>query len=106
MITNLVANALSYTTAGHVRVSTYLQDDRVCLCIEDSGSGIPAEDLPHIFERFYRGHLVSKNDIPGTGLGLAIVKEIVDLHLGNIEVDSQPGQGAIFKVWLPLAQGV
>jgi signal transduction histidine kinase len=60
--------------------------------------------LPHIFDRFYRGHLVLKNDIPGTGLGLAIVKEIVDLHQGSIEVDSQPGQGTIFRVWLPVMQ--
>jgi PAS domain S-box-containing protein len=104
VITNLIANALSYTVAGNIRVSTYLQANRVCLCVADNGSGIPAEDLPHIFDRFYRGHLVLKNDIPGTGLGLAIVKEIVDLHQGSIEVDSQPGQGTIFRVWLPVMQ--
>jgi signal transduction histidine kinase len=104
VITNLIANALSYTTAGYVRVSTYSQDERVCLCVEDSGSGIPAEDLPHIFDRFYRGRLVLKNDIPGTGLGLAIVKEIVDLHDGYIEIDSKPGQGTAFRVWLSVMQ--
>ncbi len=103
VVTNLVANALSYTAAGDVRVSTYSQDNRVCLRVEDSGSGIPAQDLPHIFERFYRGHLVLQNDIPGTGLGLAIVKEIVDLHQGQIEVDSHLGQGTTFQAWLPAA---
>ncbi|HSD84054.1 MAG TPA: PAS domain S-box protein, partial [Anaerolineae bacterium] len=103
VVTNLVANALSYTTAGYVQVSTQLRNERVCLCVEDSGSGIPAEDLPHIFERFYRGQLVLKNDIPGTGLGLAIVKEIVDLHQGQLEVDSRLGEGTIFRAWLPMA---
>ena len=104
VVTNLVANALSYTTAGYVRVRADLRDKQVCLCVEDSGSGIPAEDLPHIFERFYRGHLVLKNDVPGTGLGLAIVKEIVELHQGQLEVDSRPGQGTTFRAWLPVAQ--
>jgi PAS domain S-box-containing protein len=101
VVTNLVANALSYTAAGYVRASTTAHGKRVCLSVADSGSGIPTEDLPHVFERFYRGHLVQKNDIPGTGLGLAIVKEIVDLHQGQIEIDSQPGRGTTFRVWLP-----
>jgi PAS domain S-box-containing protein len=104
VVTNLVVNALSYTAAGYVRVNTYSHDNRVCLCVADSGSGIPAEDLPHVFERFYRGQSVLKNDIPGTGLGLAIVKEIVDLHEGQIEINSQPGQGTTFRVWLPMVQ--
>jgi len=94
---------LSYTSAGYVHVSTYPENDEVCLRVADSGSGIAPDDLPHVFERFYRGQLVLKNDVPGTGLGLAIVKEIVDLHEGRIEVDSQPGRGTTFRVWLPLA---
>jgi signal transduction histidine kinase len=104
VVTNLVANALSYTTAGYVRVSTFAQDAEVCLCVADSGSGIALEDLPHVFDRFYRGQYVLKNDVPGTGLGLAIVKEIVDLHEGRIEVDSQPDRGTTFRVWLPVVQ--
>lgn len=103
VITNLIANALSYTAAGTVRVSTVAQEAEVYLCVADSGSGIAPDDLPHVFERFYRGKHVLKNDVPGTGLGLAIVKEIVDLHEGRIEVDSRPGQGTTFRVWLPLA---
>jgi len=101
VVTNLIANALSYTPAGAVRVSVYAENDQVCLCVADSGSGIAPDDLPHVFERFYRGQLVLKNDVPGTGLGLAIVKEIVDLHEGRIEVDSQPDKGTTFRVWLP-----
>jgi signal transduction histidine kinase len=103
VVTNLVANALSYTTAGYVRVSTLAQDAEVCLCVTDSGSGIAPEDLPHVFDRFYRGQYVLKNDVPGTGLGLAIVKEIVELHEGRIEVDSRAGQGTTFRVWLRVA---
>jgi two-component system, OmpR family, phosphate regulon sensor histidine kinase PhoR len=57
--------------------------------------------LPHIFERFYRGRHSHHADVPGTGLGLAIVKEIVELHHGQIEVNSQPDHGATFSVWLP-----
>jgi len=101
VVTNLIANALSYTSAGTVRVSTYAENDQVCLSVADSGSGIAPEDLPHLYERFYRGQHVLKNDVPGTGLGLAIVKEIVDLHEGRIEVDSQPDKGTTFRVWLP-----
>jgi two-component system, OmpR family, phosphate regulon sensor histidine kinase PhoR len=103
VVTNLIANALSYTSAGNVRVSTFAENAAVCLCVTDSGSGIAPADLPHVFERFYRGQHVLKNDVPGTGLGLAIVKEIVDLHEGRIEVDSRPGQGTTFRVWLPVA---
>lgn len=106
VVTNLVTNALNYTPAGYVRVSTYAENGEVCLCVADSGSGIAAEDLPHIFERFYRGQRVLKNDMPGTGLGLAIVKEIVDLHEGHIEADSRPGHGTTFRVWLPLASAI
>jgi signal transduction histidine kinase len=106
VVTNLVANALSYTSAGYVRVSTHAENNGACLCVADSGSGIAPDDLPHVFERFYRGQLVLKNDVPGTGLGLAIVKEIVDLHEGRIEVDSQPGRGTTFRVWLPLATAI
>jgi signal transduction histidine kinase len=100
VITNLVVNALNYTPEGYVRVSTHAQSDQVCLRVADSGSGIAPEDLPHVFERFYRGQRVPKNDIPGTGLGLSIVKEIVELHSGRIEVDSQLGQGTTFTVQL------
>ena len=103
VVTNLVTNALNYTPAGEVRVSTYLNSERdmACLQIQDTGMGIETEDLPHLFERFYRGERVGSSNIPGTGLGLATVKEIVDLHDGNIKVKSVPEQGSTFKIWLP-----
>jgi signal transduction histidine kinase/ActR/RegA family two-component response regulator len=107
VLTNLMTNAINYTPAGQVRVSTYLDADqrRVCLEVQDTGVGVEVEDMPHLFERFYRGQRVGSSNMPGTGLGLAIVKEIVDLHGGKIEVESQPDEGSTFRVWLPLERG-
>ncbi|MBZ0280442.1 MAG: HAMP domain-containing histidine kinase [Anaerolineae bacterium] len=101
---NLVANAIHYTPSGHVVISTALDipQKRVYLEVQDTGIGIPATDLPHLFERFYRGQLVHHTDIPGTGLGLSIVKEIVDLHGGTIEVQSTEGEGSIFRICFPV----
>lgn len=100
---NLIANALNYSTQGRVSVRTELDQDnhRIALEVSDQGTGIHPEDLPHIFERFYRGREVSQSAIPGTGLGLAVVKEIVDLHEGTIEVETEPGQGTTMRVWFP-----
>lgn len=102
--TNLVANALNYTVYGTVAVSTACRDGQVLLQVADTGRGIASEDLPRIFERFYRGEQVNKNNIPGTGLGLAIVKEIVEMHQGRIEVDSRLEGGTVFTVSLPVVQ--
>jgi two-component system, OmpR family, phosphate regulon sensor histidine kinase PhoR len=102
VVTNLVANALNYTLEGTVQVETLLRDDQVGLIVTDTGRGIAAEDLPHIFERFYRGRPTQQTDVPGTGLGLAIVQEIVELHQGRIEVTSQADQGTTFGIWLPI----
>jgi signal transduction histidine kinase len=75
--------------------------------ISDSGPGIQAEDLPHIFERFYRGEKsrTRQKDGKGYGLGLSIAYWIVRNHGGQIDVDSRQGKGTTFTVWLPLAQG-
>ncbi|MER3459602.1 MAG: hypothetical protein C4309_14165 [Chloroflexota bacterium] len=67
----------------------------------DTGIGISREDMPHIFERFYRGNDPVVQRIPGTGLGLAIVKHLVELHGGHIWVDSEPGVGSTFRFLLP-----
>jgi two-component system sensor histidine kinase BaeS len=101
VVTNLLANALHYTQQGTIEVRTLLREQQIGLQISDTGRGIATEDLPHIFERFYRGRHSHHADVPGTGLGLAIVKEIVELHHGQIEVDSQPDRGTTFSVWLP-----
>ncbi len=104
-INNVISNALNYTPAGAVTVRTFPLPDshQSCLEITDTGIGIAPEEIPHIFERFYRGQQTAQLNIPGTGLGLAIVKEIVDLHKGSIEVESKQGVGSTFRIQLPLA---
>lgn len=109
VLTNLVANALQYTPeGGRVEVSTDRQerDGRAwaVMRVTDTGIGIPEEEMPHIFERFFRGREPQSRNIPGTGLGLAIVKEIVDLHQGEVTVESRVGEATVFTVWLPLAR--
>ena len=101
LINNLVTNAIRYTPTGEVRVKTSKAEKKVCLTIQDTGIGIEPGDLPHLFERFYRGQNVRQSGMHGTGLGLAIVKEIVDFHGGEIQMQSEPGKGSIFQVWLP-----
>jgi signal transduction histidine kinase len=102
LITNLVSNALRYTSGGGVHVSTSFYDHQICLSVEDSGMGIDGEDIPHIFERFYRGSRVRQTRIHGTGLGLAIVKEIVDLHEGQIDIRTKINEGSSFRIRLPM----
>jgi two-component system, OmpR family, phosphate regulon sensor histidine kinase PhoR len=99
---NLIANAIHYTESGQVMVRTLLDVERhqVCVEVQDTGVGIHAQDMPHLFERFYRGE--NTTGASGTGLGLSIVKEIVDLHGGSIHIESQLGKGSIFRVCLPL----
>ena len=101
--TNLITNAINYTLAGAVHIRSFHCGDRVGFEVRDSGLGIAPEDLPHVFERFYRGKRASRSSVRGTGLGLNIVKEIVDWHGGQIEVDSQVGCGSSFTVYLPSA---
>lgn len=103
-ITNLLDNACRYTPAeGTVRLIGQLQLRWVCIRVEDSGIGIPAEDLPHIFKRFYRVDRERSRQAGGFGLGLAIVRQIVELHGGQIKVTSQVQQGSQFQIWLPRA---
>lgn len=111
VFTNLIANAIAYTPAGGsiaVQVkSTERVDDKVGVIIEveDTGMGIPADELPYVFDRFYRGRMAQQLKIHGSGLGLAIVREIVESHGGNISVRSGIGKGTCFRIWLPLAEG-
>jgi len=108
VLVNLIGNAIKYTpTGGKVEVGLGKMGDRARLTVSDNGPGIPVEDMPHIFERFYRGEKsrTRQKDGKGYGLGLSIAYWIVRNHGGQIEVDSKPGQGTTFCVWLPLAQG-
>jgi signal transduction histidine kinase len=100
---NLVDNAVKYTEEGSVRLSLSVADDVVTVSIADTGVGIPPEDLPRIFERFYRVDRARSRDSGGTGLGLSLVRHVVERNDGSIEVSSEPGVGSTFRVALPRA---
>ncbi len=101
---NLVSNGIKYTfDGGWVNVDVRIEGSHLCVEVSDNGIGISSEDLPHIFDKFYRVKNSQTRRITGTGLGLPIVKGIVEAHLGSIEVESRPGTGSKFRVYLPLA---
>jgi two-component system phosphate regulon sensor histidine kinase PhoR len=100
---NLVENALKYTSAGgHVSLRATPTAEAVELRVTDTGAGIPAEDLPHIFERFYRADKARSREHGGTGLGLSIVKHIVLAHGGTVEAESTVGEGTMIVLRFPL----
>jgi two-component system OmpR family sensor kinase len=106
VLLNLVGNALQYTPAGgQVTLALRKTGERAQLVVTDTGPGISPQDLPHIFERFYRGEKSRKrSSSTGFGLGLSIAYWIIHNHGGTIEVTSQEGKGTTFCVWLPLAK--
>ena len=77
-------------------------DSSITVSVEDHGVGIPREDLPNIFGRFYRANTQQTRETPGSGLGLALVKHIVEAHGGRVEVESEPGRGSRFSFGIPL----
>ena len=106
VIYNLMENAVKYTQAsGVIRVSLQRQGRNAIFKVSDNGPGIPKENLPHIFDRFYRVDKARSREKGGTGLGLSIVHQLVLLHGGSINVESEEGRGATFIVELPLHQG-
>ena len=106
VIYNLMENAVKYTQAsGVIRVSLQRQGRNAIFKVSDNGPGIPKENLPHIFDRFYRVDKARSREKGGTGLGLSIVHQLVLLHGGAISVESEEGKGATFIVELPLHQG-
>lgn len=98
---NLLGNAIRYTRKGTVILSLDETADDVIIMVKDTGIGIHLDDLPNIFHRFFRAKTANQSGIRGTGLGLPIVKTIVDLHHGNIHVDSQVNEGTTFTIRLP-----
>jgi heavy metal sensor kinase len=103
IVTNLVDNALRHTPpGGTVTLGARQHEGWVRLTVEDTGEGIGPEHLPHVFERFYRADRARARATGGTGLGLAIVKHLTEAHGGWVMVESAPGRGSCFTVWLPL----
>ncbi|HIE57325.1 MAG TPA: HAMP domain-containing histidine kinase, partial [Anaerolineales bacterium] len=108
VLINLISNAIKYTQpGGEVVAGVGKADGKARLTIWDNGPGIPADALPHIFERFYRGEKSRTRSVDGKGfgLGLSIAYWIVKHHDGEITVESDEGQGTRFEIWLPLSEG-
>jgi two-component system OmpR family sensor kinase len=100
---NLLGNALKYAPGAPQRWSTAVEDGRGVLRVHDDGPGIPAGDLPHVFERFYRGEKTRAREEGGSGLGLSIVQGLAGAQGGEVELRSAEGQGTTVTVRLPLA---
>ena len=102
VVVNLLDNAIKYTPeGGSVSISVTRRDDHAILEVADSGLGISADDLPHVFERFYRADKARSRQMGGTGLGLSIVRSICQAHGGRVTVNSAEGRGSLFRVQLP-----
>jgi signal transduction histidine kinase len=102
IILNLLSNAFKYTLRGSITVSLEQESDHAILRVQDTGVGIPEEEIPHMFERFHRVKHTKGRTYEGTGIGLSLVKELVQLHHGHISLESEEGTGSTFTVRLPL----
>ncbi|MER3433841.1 MAG: two-component sensor histidine kinase [Leptolyngbya sp. ERB_1_1] len=102
VLMNLVGNALRYTSEGSITLRAWAEPERIWIAVEDTGQGIKAEDLPHVFERFWRSDRSRDRHSGGTGIGLAISRRLVELQKGTIEVDSEVGKGSTFRFSLPI----
>jgi signal transduction histidine kinase len=105
IVLNLLSNALKFTQSGAVTVRLHARDGSACLQVIDTGCGIAAADLPHLFERFYRGQSEQARSVEGTGIGLSLVQELVRLHGGTVHATSALGEGTTIKVSVPLGLG-
>jgi signal transduction histidine kinase len=103
VLANLVDNSIKYTPAqGQVEVSAFLEANQLVIAVKDNGVGIPADELPRIWERLYRGD--KSRSQKGLGLGLCLVKAVVQAHGGKVAVSSRPNEGSVFTVRLPLTR--
>lgn len=101
ILVNLLGNAIRHTQQGTITIRAWSQSNQVWIAVSDTGTGIALEELPHVFERFWRSPQSSRKH-KGTGIGLAITKRLVELQGGEIEVESQLGRGTTFRLSLPI----
>jgi len=102
-VSNIVSNAIKYTPEqGRITIIAEMKGDKVAIKIQDNGIGISQEDLPHIFDKFFRVDRPETENIIGSGLGLSIVKTIVEKHGGRVWVESEIGSGTTFVIVLPI----
>jgi PAS domain S-box-containing protein len=105
IVLNLLSNAYKFTLEGSISVSVTRQEHEAVLTVTDTGTGIRAADLPHVFERFHRIEGARARTHEGTGIGLALVQELVNLHGGRVSLQSAFGEGSTFTVHIPLGHG-
>jgi signal transduction histidine kinase len=103
LITNLTENAIKFTETGGVSLTVERDGSRVRLTVSDTGPGIPAGALPHVFDRFYRADPARSRHVEGTGLGLAVVRNIVRVHRGDIRAEAAIGGGTSFIITMAAA---
>lgn len=103
VLINLLGNALTYTEMGSITLKAWTQKRQIWLAVIDTGTGIASEDLPHIFDRFWRSGSARERNYRGSGLGLAISRRLIELQGGKIEVESELGKGSTFRFCLPQA---
>ena len=102
IVLNLLSNALKFTLEGGIEVTLRRDGDFAQMFVRDTGAGIPLEEQPHVFERFRRVRTTQSRSHEGSGIGLALVQDLVELHGGTIDLESQPGIGTTFRVRIPL----
>ncbi|MEX1378117.1 MAG: HAMP domain-containing sensor histidine kinase [Eubacteriales bacterium] len=103
VVLNLYNNAVKHTnTEDRIEISSYREDDNVVIEVSDSGTGIPVNELPYIFDSYYQGSKSKRMDYQGAGLGLSICKSIIDAHKGSMKVKSQMGKGTTMYVYIPM----
>jgi signal transduction histidine kinase len=100
ILENLIGNALKFTKRGGITIGAIRRDDEVVFWVRDTGIGMPADELAHVFDRFWQGRKEARS---GAGLGLAIVKGLVEAHAGHVWVESTLGQGTCFYFTIPVA---
>jgi signal transduction histidine kinase len=103
ILVNLLGNAIKHTHRGHITLSAWEAGTQIWIAVRDTGPGISPNELPHVFERFWRSPETQNQYAVGTGIGLAITKRLVELQSGQIEVESEIGQGSTFRFSLPKA---
>ena len=102
VVLNLLSNAFKFTLDGAIVVTVCRDGGMAVLTVRDTGTGIAADELPHLFERFHRVRGAGGRSFEGSGIGLALVRELVRLHRGDVHVESAPGQGSTFRVTIPV----